>query len=162
MLITSSCQPSRADQGILGLIEYYDAVLRKDGMANSESDFRASKLGLVVDLVRTINIPESLRAELTSAIVDAWRLRVPEVTQEQRVGERESLLKGIESIRKEIVWSADHMGTTYQKNLNLALRFTMMLQPSDFKAEAMSRINGLIRKVVIYLGMPNSHMALIT
>ncbi len=157
MLITSSCQPSRADGGLLGLIEYYDAVLRKDSMADRESDFRASKLGLVVDLVRMIDIPEGLKVELTSAIVDAWRLQVPEVTQEQRAGERENLLKGIEGIKKYIAWSADHIEISNQKKLDLALRFIMMLEPSDFEPEAMARINGLIRKAVIYLGKANAY-----
>jgi hypothetical protein len=157
LLITSSCQPSRADGGLLGLIEYYDAVLRKDSMSDREADFRASKLGLVVDLVRMIDISESLKAELTSAIVDAWRLQVPEVTQEQRAGERENLLKGIEGIKNEVAWPANHMEISHQKKLDLALRFTMMLEPSDFKPEAMARINGLIRKAVIYLGKPNAY-----
>ena len=157
MLIISSCQPTRADGGLLGLIEYYDAVLRKDSMADRESDFRASKLGLVVDLVRMIDIPEGLKVELTSAIVDAWRLQVPEVTQEQRAGERDNLLKGIEGIKKDIAWSVDHIEISNQKKLDLALRFTMMLEPSDFEPEAMARVNGLIRKAVIYLGKPNAY-----
>lgn len=155
MLITSSCQPSRADGGLLGLIEYYDAVLRKDSMSDREADFRASKLGLVVDLVRMIDISEGLKAELTSAIVDAWRLQVPEVTQEQRAGERENLLKGIEGIKKDIAWSVDHIEISNQNRLDLVLRFTMMLETSDFEPESMVRVNGLIREAVIYLGRPN-------
>jgi hypothetical protein len=157
LLITSGCQPSRADGGLLGLIEYYDAVLRKDSMADRESDFRASKLGLVVDLVGMIDIPEGLKAELTSVIVDAWRLQVPEVTQEQRARERENLLKGIECIKKDIAWSVDHIEISNQKRLGLALRFTMMLEPSDFEPEAMARVNGLIREAVIYLGTPSAY-----
>ena len=58
-----ACQPSRADGGLLGLIEYYERMLERTGMSDREADFRASKLGLVVDLARMVDISESLKAE---------------------------------------------------------------------------------------------------
>ncbi len=149
------CEPSEVDGGLLGLIDYHEAVLKKRCLADRESDFRASKLGLVVDLVRVIAIPERLRAELTSALVEAWRLKVPEVTEEQRVKEIEGLLRGIEGIRKDIAWYIDHSEISGQAHLDLALRFVMMLQPSDLRPEAVSKVNGLIREAVISLGKPS-------
>ncbi len=58
----------------------YGAVLGRKGLARRESEFRTNKLSLILDFVRTIGIPENLKRELTSAIIDAWRLQVPEKT----------------------------------------------------------------------------------
>ncbi len=69
---------------LLGLTEYYDAILSRAGMVRNESEFRNQKLSMILDFIRSICIPENPKTELTAAIIDAWRLQVPESPHKQR------------------------------------------------------------------------------
>jgi len=43
---------SRVGDDLLGLADYYEAVLKRNELVTKESEFRSNKLSLIVDLIR--------------------------------------------------------------------------------------------------------------
>jgi hypothetical protein len=61
----------------LGPIEYYESILRRKDLIAREAEFRNHKLGLTLELLKLVDIPEDLKSELNLVIINAWRLVAP-------------------------------------------------------------------------------------
>jgi hypothetical protein len=51
------------------LIDYYGIIFRAEDLSKKEYEFRNNKLGLILDLINTVKVPEDITAELRSTII---------------------------------------------------------------------------------------------
>lgn len=141
---------SKQPNELYSLIEYYDVVLKRRGLVERESEFRKNKLGLVLDLISAIDMPDDLRAELISAIIEAWRLQIPEKTLAQREKELDMLLGSIETIRVTIDYDDKSTDRSSKWRLGVMVLSNLPMAPVDFRSEDVSKIYGLISKAMEY------------
>jgi len=105
---------------LLGQVEYYGAILGKKDLITREGEFRINKLGLIVDLIKTINVPYDMISKLTTAIIEAWRLDAPERSLKERAEEMNYIMHSIEAIRRTIQWGKSHQGPDAVRRLDIA------------------------------------------
>lgn len=133
-----------------GLTQYHSAVLSRTGLTKKECDFRTNKLSLILDLIREIGIPENLKAELTSAIIDAWRLQVPEISLEQRELELKKVMGSINCIKTIANWIERSAAPMNPLQLNFKVLSALPLAPSDFRSEEVPKIYDLLNGIMEY------------
>jgi hypothetical protein len=136
---------------LLGQVEYYGAILGKKGLITREGEFRISKLGLIVDLIKAVDVPYCMISDLTTAIIEAWRLDAPERSLEERAEEMSHIMQSIEAIRSTIQWCKKHQGPETAKRLDIAVLFALPLMPSDLCSSEVGRIHDLLGQIVDYL-----------
>jgi hypothetical protein len=146
-----STEGLRTSNDLLSQIEYYESILGRKGLIEREGDFRNYKLSLTLDLVRLVEIPENLKSELNSAIIDAWMLAAPEKTLAQREDELNATLRSLETVRSAIKWTNKHPGATGELQLYIAVMFALPLMPSDLRMEDVPRVHDLLSQVMDYL-----------
>jgi hypothetical protein len=141
---------SRQPNELYGLIEYYDVVLKRKRLIERESEFRTNKLGLVLDLIGAIDMPDDLRAELISAIIEAWRLEIPEKTLAQREKELDMLFGSIETIKVTLDYDDRSIDRSSEWRLGVMVLSNLPMAPADFRSECVSKIYGLISSAMEY------------
>jgi len=57
------CEDSRKGESLLGLLGYYEVILERKGLVARIGEIRSLKLGLILDLLKMVNIAEELRAK---------------------------------------------------------------------------------------------------
>lgn len=135
---------------ILGLAEYYEAVLTRTGLITRESEFRSTKLGFILEFIRIIEIPEPLSAGLVATFIEAWRLQIPERTLRQRVDELGTVLSSINSIRMAADLIKKGNGSVNGGQFNIEIIKDLPLIPSDIRSRDIPRINDLLGQVIDY------------
>ncbi len=146
-----NCEDALSGDEIIGLVEYYDAILSKKDLVASEGEFRTSKLSLTLDFIRAVGgIPADLKADLISAIIGAWRLSVPEKTLGQRKEELDKMRSSISSIRSTIEWARKHPSQMASLQTDVAVMFALPLMPSDLRSEDVPGIHDLLCRVMDY------------
>ena len=136
---------------LLGQVEYYGAILAKKDLITREGEFRISKLGLIVDLIKAMDVPYDIISKLTTAIIEAWRLDAPERSLEERAEEMSYIMQSIEAIRNTIQWCKRHQGPETAKRLDIAVLFALPLMPSDLCSSEVSHVHNLLGQIVDYL-----------
>jgi hypothetical protein len=144
--INPKCIPVGCD--LLGQVDYYGAVLGRKDLILRRGDFRNSKLGLIIDLIKTVDAPDELKTKLTSAIIDAWRMDAPDSSLEEMAEEMGYILRSIEAIRRTVQWSKRHPGSKTGKMLDIAVMFAVPLMPSDLNPEEVRPIHDLLGQLV--------------
>ncbi len=135
----------------LGSIEYYESILKRRDLIKREAEFRNHKLGLTLELLKLVDIPEGLKSELTLMIMKAWRLVAPEKTMAQREEELVLALRSLEAVRGAIRWIRKHPGPVSEMQLCIAVMFALPLMPSDLRSDDVSRVHDLLARVMDYL-----------
>ena len=135
---------------LLGLTEYYGAVLGRSGLAKRESEFRTNKLSLILDFIRTIGIPENIKTELSSAIIDAWRLQVPEQTLKQREEELKRVVGSLNSIRSVAKWMEICKGMINASQIDFKVLSDLPISPTDLRSEDVPKIYDMLKQVREY------------
>lgn len=135
----------------LGPIDYYEPILRRKDLIKREAEFRNYKLGLTLDLLKLVDIPENLKSELNFVIIKAWRLVAPEKTLAQREDELVLALRSLEAVRSAIRWVRKHPGPMAEMQLCIAVMFALPLMPSDLRAGEVPRVHDLLTQVMDYL-----------
>jgi len=74
MLEAIGCEDSRKSESLLGLLGYYEAILERKGLMARIGEIRSLKLGLILDLLKMVNIAEDLKANLITSVVSAWEM----------------------------------------------------------------------------------------
>jgi|WetSurMetagenome_2_1015567.scaffolds.fasta_scaffold119773_2 hypothetical protein len=133
-----------------GLTQYHSAVLSRTGLTKKECDFRTNKLSFILDLIREIGIPENLKTELTSAIIDAWRLQVPEISLEQRELELKKVMGSINCVRTIANWIERSASPMNPMQLNFKVLSALPLAPSDLQSEDAPKIYDLLSGIMEY------------
>lgn len=150
MSIIISSEGLRTGDNLIGHLEYYEAILERKGLTTREGEFRNCKLSLTVELLKIIGIPEDLKTELISSVIEAWRLEAPEKTAMQRDEELKMLLQRIEAVRSAAIWAKEHPSSAIWQQLDVAVMFSLPLMSSDLKPEYIPKIHSLLCEVMDY------------
>lgn len=148
MSITISSEGLRAGDSLIGHLEYYEAIFERNALVTREGEFRSCKLGLTIELLKIIGIPEGLKTELISAIIDAWRMEAPEKTVEQREEELKMLLHTIKAAKGAANWAKEHESPMIRQQLDVAVMFSLPLMSSDLRSEEISKVHCLLCQVM--------------
>ncbi len=135
---------------LLGLIEYYDAIFNRKGLVKKESEFRTNKLSLILDLIRSTGLFDNHETNLISKIIDAWRLRVPEKTSNQREEELHAVLKCIRNIKNAVKHDVESYGQRSDCQLRVVILSFLPITPTDFPPDDAPEILDLLSQVVGY------------
>ena len=103
-----SAEEFHTSDDLFGQVNYYEALFRRSGLIKREGEFRNYKLGLILDILKTIEMPEDLKVSLESAILESWRLEIPEKSLEQREEELEAIFYSIQAVKNAIKWVKRH------------------------------------------------------
>ncbi len=136
---------------LISQIEYYEAILERTGLVKREGEFRNHKLGMTLDLLRPMDIPENLKSELSSAIIGAWRLMAPEKNLEAREDELNLALRGLEAVRSAVNWTWAHPGPVGEVRLYAAIMSSLPLMSSDLNSDDVPKVRDLLSQVMDYL-----------
>lgn len=136
---------------LLGQVDYYGAILGRKDLIAREGEFRSSKLGLIIDLINVLDVPEDMISKLTTAIIKAWRLDAPERSIKERSEEMSYIMHSIEAIRSTVQWCKTHPGPNTAKMLDIAVLFAIPLMPSDLISSEVRRVHDLIGQITEYM-----------
>ncbi|HWQ18999.1 MAG TPA: hypothetical protein VN455_04420 [Methanotrichaceae archaeon] len=152
MIDAVSVEYSRVGDDLLGLADYYEAVLKRNELVTKESEFRSSKLSLIVDLIRTMEIPDGLMLDLTVAIIDAWTMAVPGSTAELVSEDRRMVLQSLDEIRSSVVKAKRSLSPQAKLYLDMAVQFALPMRSSDLQKEGATRVQDLLNQARDCLG----------
>ena len=136
---------------LLGLIDYYETIFKIKELSKKEYEFRNNKLSLILDLINTVKIPQDMMSELRSAIIAAWRLRIPGSTREKRSGEISMVLQSIERLRTAIKWAKEHPDPDIDWQLGVAILHSISLRRFDLIPQDIRKVQDLLDQAVEYL-----------
>lgn len=136
---------------LISQIEYYEAILERTGLAKREGEFRNCKLGLTLDLLRSVDIPENLKSELSSAIISAWRLMAPEKNLQEREEELNLALRSLEAVRRAVNLKRTHPAPLGELQLYAAIVSALPLMSSDLCSDDVPLVRDLLGQVMDYL-----------
>jgi hypothetical protein len=148
MSIVMSSEDFCAGSNLIGHLEYYEAVFEREGLVTREGEFCSEKLGLTLELLNIMGIPEGLKAELISAVIGAWRMDDPEKTVMHREKELKMLLQSIRAVKSAATWAREHYSPMIGQQLDVAVMFALPLTSSDLMPEEVSRVRGLLCRVM--------------
>ena len=148
MSIIISSEGLRTGDSLISHLEYYEAIFERKALVTREGEFRNRKLGLTVELLKIVGIPEDLKTELISAVIDAWRMEAPEKTVEQREEELKMLLHTIKAVKNAANWAREHPSPMIGQQLDVAVMFSLPLMSSDLRPEEVSRVHCLLCQVM--------------
>ena len=133
------------------LIDYYGIIFRAEDLSKKEYEFRNNKLGLILDLINTVKVPEDITAELRSTIIASWRLRIPGSTREKRSREISMVLQSIERLRTAIKWAEEHLSPDIGWQLDVVALHSISLRRSDLEPKDVNKVQDLLDQAVEYL-----------
>jgi hypothetical protein len=148
MSIIISSEGLRTSDSLIGHLEYYEAIFKREALVTREGEFRSRKLGLTVELLKILGIPEDLKTELISTVIEGWRLEAPEKTVEQREEELKMLLHTIKAMKSAANWAREHLGPMIGQQLDVAVMFSLPLMSSDLRPEDVSKVHSLLCQVM--------------
>ena len=137
---------SRRVEHLLNLLKYYESILERKGLVSRRGDVKSLKLGLILDLLKTIDLSEDLEGQLNSAIIGAWEMRCYEdsIDAEDDIN---SMLKSIADIRKGTVEIMQHCNPK-MIHLDSAVMFSLPLMARDLKSDEVPAIRDLLRQAM--------------
>lgn len=150
MSIIISSEGLHTGDNLIGHLDYYEAILGRKALTTREGEFRNCKLSLTVELLKIVGIPEDLKTELISAVIESWRLEAPEKTAMQRDEELKMLLQRIDAVRSAAIWAKEHPSPAIRKQLDVAVVFSLPLMSSDLKTEYIPKVHNLLALVMDY------------
>jgi hypothetical protein len=150
---------SRVGDDLLGLADYYEAVLGRNDMIAKESEFRSSKLSLIVDLIKTMDIPDRLMLDLTVAIIDAWTLAVPGSNSEQVSRDWRMTLQSLDEIRSSVLTAKRSSSPQAKMYLDMAVQFALPMNSSDLQTEGAARVQDLLNQARACLAQESGAVA---
>ena len=137
---------SRRIAHLLNLLDYYESILERNGLVSRLGDVKSLKLGLVLDLLKTVDISEELEGKLKSAIICAWEMRCCEhlVDAEDDI---KIMLECIAGIRKGAV---DVMKSCRPNTIRLdsVVMFSLPLMAKDLKSDDIPAIRDLLQQLM--------------
>jgi hypothetical protein len=145
---TLNSEHPRNGEDLLGVLEYYEAVLGRNGLIERDGEFRCLKLGLILDILKIVNIPDDLRSELITAVISAWRMNPLTKSLAQSENELKKILCSIEVVRREIRGAIKHPSSMKIMQFDAPVMFALPLLPTDLNTEEVPRIYNLLRQVM--------------
>lgn len=148
MINAMGCENLRNGENLLGLLEYYEAILDRNGLVARIGEIRSLKLGLIVDLLKTVNVPDELKGDLITAIISAWMMNSQDKTLQDSEEELKTTRCSIEAVRSGTHYAGDHSSPADALKQDVAVMLALPLAPCDLKAEDVSRIQDLLSRVM--------------
>jgi len=139
------------ESNLHGLIEYYEFIFGDEGLFKKECEFRNYKLNLTLDLINVLRIPADITTELRSAIIAAWRLKIPAITREQRTQETGIILECIDRIRYAVRLAKEQPGSVIGLQLDAVVLQSLPLRDSDLDRKDAPKILDLINQAMAYI-----------
>lgn len=142
------CEDPRYIENLLGLLEYYDAILERSGLVARAGEVRSLKLGYILDLLKMVNIPDDLKANLGYAVLSAWEMKCIDKTLAQGEEELMAMRCSIAAVRNGVLMAGDHRSPLTAIKLDAAVMFALPLMPSDLKEDEVPGIHDLLARVM--------------
>ncbi|HOT07161.1 MAG: hypothetical protein A4E45_00296 [Methanosaeta sp. PtaB.Bin039] len=133
-----------AGDDLLGVIDYYESLFSRSGLEARGSEFRAWELSMMVDVVKLLHIPDSMKDELLTSIVRAWRLDLAEPAGDQI----SAALQKMEEIRQGVAWIRANPGPNSQHLLDATALLSLPMRKVDLKEDRAQDVQDLLRAVV--------------
>jgi len=142
------CEDSRKGESLLGLLGYYEVILERKGLVARIGEIRSLKLGLILDLLKMVNIAEDLRAKLISSVVSAWEMNSNDKTLEQGEEEIKTMRSSIAAVRKSAKVALHNCNPINLMQLDDTVMFALPLMPRDLKIDDVPKIRDLLNQVM--------------
>ena len=137
---------SRRVEHLLNLLKYYESILERNGLVSRRGDVKSLKLGLILDLLKTIDLSEDLEGKLNSAIIGAWEMRCCEDSIDAEY-DINAMLKSIADIRKGAIEIMQHCNPN-MIHLDSAVMFSLPLMARDLKSDEVPAIRDLLSQAM--------------
>jgi hypothetical protein len=148
MMEAIGCEDSRKGESLLGLLGYYEAILERKGLETRIGEIRSLKLGLTLDLLKTIGIGEELKAKLITSVVSAWKMSGNDDMPVNGEGEMKTMRKSIASIRKNAQIAVNKCNPRDQMQLDVSVMFALPLMSSDLKNDEVPIVSDLLNEIM--------------
>ena len=149
MLIEAiGCEGFCKGESLLGLLGYYEAVLERKGLATRIGEIRSLKLGLTLDLLKTVNIRDDLKAKLISSVVSAWEMSGNDDMPEVGEGEMKTMQSCIAAVRKNAQIALHRCNSRDLMQLDASVMFALPLMSRDLKDDDVPKIRDLLNQVM--------------
>lgn len=142
------CEDSRKGESLLGLLGYYEAILERNGLVARFGEIRSLKLGLILDLLKMVNIAEELKANLISSVVSAWEMNGNNKKSGQGEEEIKTMLSSIAAVRKNAQTALHNCNPINLMQLDVTVMFALPLMPHDLKNDDVPKIRDLLNQVM--------------
>lgn len=129
---------------LTGLLKYYEALMQRSGLAARAGEVRSLKLGLILDLLKTVGIPESHKAGLTSAVLKSWDMNCRNRSMGQVEEELRAISLSINALQNELTKAKSQWGPMARLKLDTAVLVALPLMPSDLKSDEVGKIQNLL------------------
>jgi hypothetical protein len=142
------CEDSRKGENILGLLGYYEAILERNGLVARIGEIRSLKLGLILDLLKTVNIADDLKANLITNLVSAWEMNCNGKTSEEGEEEIKTMSSCIAVVRKNAQTALHNCNSISLRQLDVAVMFALPLMIRDLKKDDVQKIQDLLNQIM--------------
>jgi hypothetical protein len=144
------CEDSRKGESLLGLLGYYEAILEREGLVTRIGEIRSLKLGLILDLLKMVNVAEDLKANLISSVVSAWEMNGNGKKLEEGEEEIKTMRSSIATVRKNAQMALHNCSPINLMQLDVAVMFALPLMLRDLKNDDVPKIRDLLNQVMEY------------
>ena len=148
MVNAVGCEDPRYTENLLGLLEYYEAIMDRSGLVARAGEVRSLKLGFILDLLKAVTIPDDLKSNLGSAVLSAWEMKSIDKTLAQSEKELKAMRCSIAAVRNEVLRAGDHRSPMTAIKLDVAVMFALPLMQSDLREDEVPGIHDLLAQVM--------------
>jgi hypothetical protein len=148
LLESGGYKNSKKSESMLGLLGYYEAILRRKGLMSRIGEIRSLKLGLTLDLLRMVNIAEDLKAKLISSLVSAWVINGNDGPTEEGKEDISAMLSSISAVKKSAQMVLHKCNSTDSMQLDIAVMFALPLMSRDLKNDDVPEIRELLNQAM--------------
>ena len=148
MINAVGCEDPRYTENLLGLLEYYEAIMERSGLVARAGEVRSLKLGFILDLLKAVTIPDDLKSNLGSAVLSAWEMKSIDKTLAQSEKELKAMRCSIAAVRNEVMRAGDHRSPMTAIKLDVAVMFALPLMQSDLREDEVPGIHDLLAQVM--------------
>lgn len=135
-----------------GLLKYYESLMQRGGLVDRAGEVKSLKLGLILDLLKTVGIPESHKTGLVSAVLKGWDMNCSNKSIAQVEEELRSVLLSINNLENELAKARCQWGRPKARlKLDTAVMFALPLMPTDLKSDEVGKIQDLLCRTMNYL-----------
>jgi hypothetical protein len=142
------CEDSRRSENLLGLLGYYEAILERKGLMARIGEIRSLKLGLILDLLKMVNIAEDLKGNLITSVVSAWEMNGDDKKLVQGEEEIKTMRSSIAAVRENAQMVLHNCNPINLMQLDVTVMFALPLMPHDLKKDDVPKIRDLLNQVM--------------
>lgn len=134
--------------GLTGILKYYEALIQRGGLTARGGEVRSLKLGLILDLLKAMGIPEGHKSGLTSAVLRGWNMNCRNKSTGQVEEELQTISISIIALQRELAKAKSQWGPKARQRLDRAVLVALPLMPSDLKGEEAGKVQDLLRRTM--------------